>query len=169
MGTSSPTTMSWMMYPSGDTITPDGYIITNNHVVDGASELTVTLPDKREFKGKIVGTDPKTDDLAFEFPHVGERDREFTGAIHDMVVGDDVPVRRHDHSGAHPPTVRLLRRHRPLRAERTKRSEGRPKELVHGITQHPVMPPRDPGRDVDNSRRNGFGDLGKARRGCGGD
>ena len=46
---------------SGVIVSPDGYIITNNHVVDGASELTVTLPDKREFKAKVVGTDPKTD------------------------------------------------------------------------------------------------------------
>ncbi|OLC80839.1 MAG: serine protease, partial [Nitrospirae bacterium 13_1_40CM_3_62_11] len=38
-----------------------GHIITNNHVIDGARELTVTLPDKREFKGKVIGTDPKTD------------------------------------------------------------------------------------------------------------
>src|SRR5437870_11305943 len=46
---------------SGVIVSPDEHIITNNHVVDGANELTVTLPDKREFKGKIVGTDPKTD------------------------------------------------------------------------------------------------------------
>ena|SRR5579884_3818267 len=46
---------------SGVIVTPDGYIITNNHVVDGAKELTVTLPDNREFTGRIVGTDPKTD------------------------------------------------------------------------------------------------------------
>ena len=46
---------------SGVIVSPDGYILTNNHVVEGAAELTVTLPDKREFKGKIVGTDPKTD------------------------------------------------------------------------------------------------------------
>jgi serine protease Do len=46
---------------SGVIVSPDGYIVTNNHVVDGANELTVTLPDKREFKAKIVGTDPKTD------------------------------------------------------------------------------------------------------------
>ncbi len=46
---------------SGVIISPDGYIITNNHVVEGANELSVTLPDKREFKGKVVGTDPKTD------------------------------------------------------------------------------------------------------------
>jgi len=46
---------------SGVIVSPDGYLITNNHVVEGANELTVTLPDKREFKGKIIGTDPKTD------------------------------------------------------------------------------------------------------------
>jgi serine protease Do len=46
---------------SGVIVTPDGYILTNNHVVEDAKELTVTLPDKREFKGKVVGTDPKTD------------------------------------------------------------------------------------------------------------
>ena len=46
---------------SGVIVSPDGYIITNNHVVEGAHELTVTLPDKREFKGRITGTDPKTD------------------------------------------------------------------------------------------------------------
>ena len=46
---------------SGVIVSPDGYIVTNNHVVDSAREVTVTLPDKREFKGKVVGTDPKTD------------------------------------------------------------------------------------------------------------
>ncbi|HJU03983.1 MAG TPA: DegQ family serine endoprotease [Nitrospiraceae bacterium] len=46
---------------SGVIISADGYIITNNHVVDGVKEVEVTLPDKREFKGKVVGTDPKTD------------------------------------------------------------------------------------------------------------
>jgi serine protease Do len=46
---------------SGVIVSPDGYVLTNNHVVDGGGELTVTLPDKREFKGKVVGTDPKTD------------------------------------------------------------------------------------------------------------
>jgi len=46
---------------SGVIVSPDGYVLTNNHVIDNAREVTVTLPDKREFKGKIVGTDPKTD------------------------------------------------------------------------------------------------------------
>ena len=42
-------------------LTPDGTIITNNHVIDGASDIKVQLADKREFKAKLVGTDPKTD------------------------------------------------------------------------------------------------------------
>lgn len=46
---------------SGVIVSPDGYILTNNHVIDNAREVTVTLPDKREFTGKIIGTDPKTD------------------------------------------------------------------------------------------------------------
>lgn len=46
---------------SGVIISSDGYIVTNNHVVDGADELTVTLDDNREFSARIIGTDKKTD------------------------------------------------------------------------------------------------------------
>ena len=46
---------------SGVIVSPDGVILTNNHVIDGARDVTVTLTDKREFKGKIVGVDPKSD------------------------------------------------------------------------------------------------------------
>lgn len=46
---------------SGVIVTPNGYIITNNHVVEDADELTVSLPDKRTYKAKVIGTDPKTD------------------------------------------------------------------------------------------------------------
>ncbi|HWF09208.1 MAG TPA: DegQ family serine endoprotease [Bryobacteraceae bacterium] len=46
---------------SGVVVSPDGYILTNNHVVDGATNVSVTLPDRREFKAKVIGTDPKTD------------------------------------------------------------------------------------------------------------
>ncbi|MGA2039578.1 MAG: DegQ family serine endoprotease [Bryobacteraceae bacterium] len=46
---------------SGVIVSPEGYILTNNHVVDGATDVRVTLSDKREFKARIVGTDPKTD------------------------------------------------------------------------------------------------------------
>ena len=48
---------------SGVIISSDGYIVTNNHVVDGADELTVTLNDNREYSARIIGTD-KTTDLA---------------------------------------------------------------------------------------------------------
>jgi Do/DeqQ family serine protease len=46
---------------SGVIVSPDGYIITNNHVVEGADELTVSLNDGREFPAEMIGTDPKTD------------------------------------------------------------------------------------------------------------
>jgi Do/DeqQ family serine protease len=46
---------------SGVIISPDGYILTNNHVVEGADELKVGLPDDREFIAKVIGSDPKTD------------------------------------------------------------------------------------------------------------
>jgi serine protease Do len=46
---------------SGVIVSPDGYILTNNHVIDGAQDVTVTLPDRREFKGKVIGKDSKID------------------------------------------------------------------------------------------------------------
>jgi serine protease Do len=46
---------------SGFIIRPDGYILTNAHVVSGASEVDVKLTDRREFRAKVVGTDPRTD------------------------------------------------------------------------------------------------------------
>ena len=46
---------------SGVIMTADGYIITNNHVIEGAKELKVTLNDRRSFSAKIIGTDPSTD------------------------------------------------------------------------------------------------------------
>ncbi len=46
---------------SGVILSADGYIVTNNHVVDQADELLVKLNDNREFKGRIIGTDSKTD------------------------------------------------------------------------------------------------------------
>lgn len=46
---------------SGVIISTDGYIITNNHVIEGADELEVTLNDNRKFDAKLIGTDPATD------------------------------------------------------------------------------------------------------------
>jgi serine protease Do len=46
---------------SGFVIDSDGYLLTNHHVVDGAESIIVTFPDKREFKGKVIGSDQRTD------------------------------------------------------------------------------------------------------------
>lgn len=48
-------------FGSGVILSADGYIVTNNHVIDGATEIEVTLNDKRSLKAKLVGTDPNTD------------------------------------------------------------------------------------------------------------
>ena len=60
---------------SGVIVSADGYVVTNHHVVEGASTVKVTLLDKREFKGNVIGSDPQTD-LAIvkidgvSFPHL---------------------------------------------------------------------------------------------------
>jgi serine protease Do len=46
---------------SGFIVSPDGYVLTNAHVVDGAKEVDVKLTDRRQFTAKVVGTDPKSD------------------------------------------------------------------------------------------------------------
>ena len=46
---------------TGFIISGDGYLLTNHHVIDGADEVKVTLSDRREFKAKVVGSDPQSD------------------------------------------------------------------------------------------------------------
>ena len=48
-------------FGSGFIISPDGYVLTNHHVVDGASEVIVHLTDRRELKAKVIGSDPTSD------------------------------------------------------------------------------------------------------------
>ena len=48
-------------FGSGVIISKDGYIVTINHVIDGADEIVVKLNDNREFKGRVIGTDPNSD------------------------------------------------------------------------------------------------------------
>jgi len=73
---------------SGVIVTEDGYIITNNHVVSEATQVTVGLADKREFEAKVVGTDPKTDvallkidDTNLPLVPLGNSDRARVGDI----------------------------------------------------------------------------------------
>src|SRR5215470_11904454 len=44
---------------SGVIVSPDGYIVTNNHVVDGSNDLSVSMSDGRELKARVIGTDAK--------------------------------------------------------------------------------------------------------------
>jgi len=46
---------------SGVIVSPDGYILTNNHLVKDAKEIQVALNDGRTFTAKVIGTDPQTD------------------------------------------------------------------------------------------------------------
>jgi serine protease Do len=60
-GTQSRSNMPAMASGSGVIISQDGYIATNNHVIENASEIKIILPDKREFSAELIGRDPNTD------------------------------------------------------------------------------------------------------------
>ena len=56
---------------SGFILTADGFVMTNAHVVEGADEVIVTLPDKREFKAKLIGADKRSDVAVVKIEAVG--------------------------------------------------------------------------------------------------
>lgn len=74
---------------SGVIVSEDGYILTNNHVVDKATDIKIALPDKREFKGKVVGSDPKTDVAVVKISATGLPTVAF-GDSDKLQVGDYV-------------------------------------------------------------------------------
>src|ERR1017187_7535883 len=83
---------------SGVIVSPEGYVLTNNHVVDHATEITVTLRDKREMKAQVVGTDPRTDIAVLKieganFPYVtlGDSSKVQVGDI-ALAIGDPFGV-----------------------------------------------------------------------------
>ena len=73
---------------SGFIIRKDGLIITNNHVVEGASEIMVSLPDEREYQATVLGRDPKTDLAVLKVE--SERDLPVAnlGDSEDVRIGD---------------------------------------------------------------------------------
>jgi serine protease Do len=83
---------------SGVIVSPEGYVLTNNHVIDHATEITVTLKDKREMKAELVGTDPRTDIAVLKidgtnFPYVtlGDSSRVKVGDI-ALAIGNPFGV-----------------------------------------------------------------------------
>jgi serine protease Do len=74
---------------SGVIVSSDGYIVTNNHVVAKATEIEVGLPDKRTFKGKVVGADPQTDVAVIKIDGTGLPTASF-GDSDQLKVGDTV-------------------------------------------------------------------------------
>jgi serine protease Do len=74
---------------SGVILSEDGYILTNNHVVKGADEIKVILYDKREFKGKVVGSDSRTD-LAVVKIHAKDLPTIKIGDSSKLKIGDVV-------------------------------------------------------------------------------
>lgn len=73
---------------SGLIIRPDGYILTNNHVIDEAASIKVTLADKRVFEGKVVGRDPFTDLALIKIDAGGKLPSARIGSTKDLRPGD---------------------------------------------------------------------------------
>ena len=74
---------------SGVIVSPDGYIVTNNHVVADAVDVEVILADRRQYKGKVVATDPKTD-VAVVKIHAANLPTATWGDSSHLAVGDFV-------------------------------------------------------------------------------
>ena len=74
-------------FGSGVIISSDGYIITNNHVIESAQNIKVNLNDKREFEAKLIGTDPSTDIALLK---VEAKDLQFLiyGNSNDLKLGE---------------------------------------------------------------------------------
>lgn len=72
---------------SGVIVRPEGYILTNNHVVEGADELNVELADGRKVRGEIVGTDPQTDLAVIKIDLPGLKAAPI-GSSDEIQVGD---------------------------------------------------------------------------------
>ncbi len=68
---------------SGVIISTDGYIVTNNHVIEGADDLEVTLNDNRSYKAKVIGTDPTTDLAVIQ---VQEKDLSYLSLVNSDIV-----------------------------------------------------------------------------------
>ena len=91
--TESVSSDSWMQQyvtqgaGSGVIITSDGYIVTNNHVIEGASKITITTSDQQEYDAELVGTDPITDIAVLKIKAEGLTPATY-GNSNQLAVGD---------------------------------------------------------------------------------
>ncbi|MEF9865753.1 MAG: trypsin-like peptidase domain-containing protein, partial [Oscillospiraceae bacterium] len=76
---------------SGVIISEDGYIITNNHVVDGATNIKVTLSDKNSYEAKVIGVDSKTDIAVIKIDAKG-MPAATIGNSDNLIVGEETVV-----------------------------------------------------------------------------
>ena len=84
---SQPRQQEQMGSGSGVIISPDGYIVTNNHVINGATNIEVTLNDKRTYEAVIIGTDPSTD-LALIKVDANDLQPITFGNSDDLLIGE---------------------------------------------------------------------------------
>jgi len=84
----TPRTMRIPSSGSGFIIEKDGRILTNNHVIRDASDITVILNDKRKFKAKVVGSDPSTDVAVIKINADGDLPTVPLGDSDDVRIGD---------------------------------------------------------------------------------
>lgn len=73
---------------SGFIVSSDGYVLTNNHVVEGADEITVRLSDRRELSAKLIGTDPRSDIAVLKIDGGDDLPVVHTGRSRDLKVGE---------------------------------------------------------------------------------
>ena len=115
---------------SGVIVSADGYILTNNHVVDGADKVKVTLADGREMTAKVVGTDKKTDIAVIKVDAHGPAGRDL--------------CRQRRRAGRRPGAGdRQSVRHRPDRHQRHRqrhRPVGRPRDSTTRTSSRPMRP-----------------------------
>jgi len=90
-GQAQPQQQREMGLGSGVIVSPDGYILTNNHVVEKSNDIKVILADKRQFPGKVVGTDPKTDIAVVKIAATG---------LPTVTLGDSTKLRVGDYAFA---------------------------------------------------------------------
>ena len=103
-------------FGSGVIISKDGYIVTNNHVIDNADVISVKLNDGREYKGRVIGTDPSTD-LALVKIEADELPTIPVGDSEALKVGEWVLVKR-----ILPLISNLFKQHLPQPSQRSSHS-----------------------------------------------